>query len=90
MVAVDLVEAAGATGVLAGAIVALLAAAAGLGKAGLGFYRWTRRMEASLAYVESEMRFNGGTTVRDAVHRIEVRQTRIEQHLGNTEEEAPP
>lgn len=86
MAAFNLIDAAGTTGILAGAIVATLAASAGLGKLAFGFYRWTRRIEDSLAYVESEMRHNGGSTVRDAVTRIEHRQNRIEQHLGIVEE----
>jgi hypothetical protein len=47
------------------------------------------RIEHSLKYVETELRFNGGTTARDALERVEKslaaadrRMRRIEQHLN--------
>lgn len=39
--------------------------------AGVKMYRSARRIEIALAYVESEMRHNGGSTLRDQVKRIE-------------------
>ena len=41
-------------------------------------YRWARRIEDAITYVEAEMKVNGGTTTRDAIHRIE-------RHLGIAE-----
>jgi len=87
VIAGALVDAFGATGIVAGALVTLGILAGGFIKVGLGFYRWTRRIEASIGYVEAEMRFNGGSTIRDAVARIERRQSHIEQSLGHLAEE---
>jgi len=61
-------------------IAAVLTAAAAIGKAAHWVYRWMKRLDGSLAYIEKEMRFNGGTTMRDALKRIESRLTDIEQN----------
>ena len=55
------------------AIVAFLGAVGGLAKVVHLIYRWARRMEGALTYVESEMKLNGGKTLRDSVRRIEHR-----------------
>ena len=59
---------------VAGVIVAL----AVIGKAVHWVYRWAERIDSSLGYIESEMRFNGGSTMRDAVKRIESRIDHLE------------
>lgn len=41
-------------------------------------YRWARRLEDALGYVEGQMRHNGGTSVKDAVTRIDDRTQRLE------------
>lgn len=55
--------------------------------------RLLHRIEASLSYVESEMKFNGGTTQRDAIRRIEEYvkhlDTRLSQIEANTNKEEP-
>jgi hypothetical protein len=43
-------------------------------------YRWAQRIDSSLAYIESEMRLNGGQTMRDAIKRIEQRLTDVEDN----------
>lgn len=55
----------------AGAIVVTSAALAVIGRGGWAFYRWCRRMEDILVYVDGEMRRNGGSTTRDAIARTE-------------------
>jgi hypothetical protein len=55
------------------AIAAVIVALTVIGKAIHGVYGWAKRMDTSLTYIETEMRFNGGTTMRDAVKRIEQR-----------------
>jgi len=55
-------------GLIAGVLVLLGV----LGRMAWGFYRMLRRIEKAGMYVESEMRLNGGTTTRDAIHRIEL------------------
>lgn len=56
---------------VAGAITVVLTALGGVGHLVLVIYRWARRMEKALLYVESEMQFNGGKTMRDSMRRIE-------------------
>ena len=51
-------------------------------------YRWARRIENAIGYVESEMRLNGGTTIRDAIHRIEVQCGAIHGWDGSTDRRA--
>lgn len=63
--------------ILAAAIVVALGT---IGKAVLWVYRFSKRIEASISYIESEMRFNGGSTIRDAVGRIEGRLDVIESN----------
>lgn len=50
-----------------------LALLTGLGKVTHSVYRWMRRVEEALTYVEGEMRHNGGSTIRDAITRIDKR-----------------
>lgn len=40
--------------------------------------RWGRRIESAVSVVESNMVNNGGTSLRDAVDRIESRLTQLE------------
>lgn len=56
-------------------IVVGIAAAGAIGRVALLMFRWGRRVEQALAFCESEMRFNAGSTQRDAIGRIE-------EHLG--------
>ena len=55
----------------AAAAVAVLAATAALARVIWLVYRWARRIEGAITYVESEMKFNGGSTMRDSLLRIE-------------------
>lgn len=66
--------------VIAGVIVAV----AVIGKAIHWIYAWAQRIDDSLSYIEQEMRFNGGSTMRDAVKRIEGRIDHLEGTLKET------
>ena len=64
---------------------AVLVALGTIGKSVHWVYGFSKRIEASVGYIESEMRFNGGATTRDAIGRIEIRLAHIEAN----QEEAP-
>lgn len=61
-------------------IAAVLVAIGVVGKSIHWVYRWAQRIDDSLSYIEGEMRFNGGSTMRDAVKRIEQRLDVIEHN----------
>ena len=63
---------------------AVLVAIGTIGKSIHWVYGFSKRIEASVNYIESEMRFNGGATVRDAIGRIEVRLAHIESNQEET------
>lgn len=44
-------------------------------------YKWMRRIEKAMSHVEMNMNNNGGTSMRDAIDRIEKRLTLVEDHL---------
>jgi hypothetical protein len=48
-------------------------------------------IESHLAVIDHEMRFNSGSSIKDAVHRtdkaVAVLQTKFDEHLGRTAEE---
>jgi hypothetical protein len=54
-----------------------------VGKLLIAGYRWGRRVEKALDYIESEMRHNGGSTIRDHVvrtnHNIETISGRLDR-----------
>ena len=69
-------------------LAAVIVAIGTVGKAIHWMYRWAVRMEESQEYIEGEMRFNGGATMRDAIGRIDkenvitnVRLRNLESHL---------
>lgn len=62
----------------AGAVVVISAAGAVVIRGVWAFYRWCRRMEDILVYVDQEMRRNGGATMRDAIARIDRRVEKLE------------
>lgn len=64
-----------------------LAVLAGLARATRNLYRWCRHMETILTYVESEIRFNGGATMRDAIGRIERHLNFVDDKLETIETE---
>lgn len=64
-----------------------VAVAATMFRFGMIIYRWSRRIEQALNYLESEMKLNGGNTLRDAVWRLEEGQQRIEERLAVVEDE---
>ncbi len=64
-------------------VAAVLVAVGVIGKSAHWIYRWAQRIDTSLSYIEGEMRFNGGATMRDAIKRIEQRVEAIE---GNQED----
>ena len=47
--------------------------------------RMLQRIEASLKYVETEMHFNGGTTQRDAIKRIDDAVRHLDERLRQIE-----
>lgn len=42
-------------------------------------YRWATRLEKAVSHVEMNMKNNGGSSLRDAVDRIENRLTELEK-----------
>lgn len=71
-----------ATIALSGAAVAALIA---IGKAILGVYRAARRIESTFDLVEHELKPNSGSSLRDAVDRIEIK---ADNAVGRAEEAA--
>lgn len=65
-------------------IAAVLVAVGVIGKAAHWVYKWAERIDGSLSYIEGEMRFNGGATMRDAIKRIERRVETIEHNQEET------
>lgn len=43
--------------------------------------KWARRIENAVTLVESNMLNNGGSSLRDAIDRIEKRVTTVEDHI---------
>lgn len=43
--------------------------------------RWARRLEKAVSTVEANMGNNGGSSLRDAIDRIEARLTSVEDHV---------
>ena len=43
--------------------------------------RWAKRIENAVTVVESNMANNGGSSLRDAIDRIEKRVTTVEDHI---------
>lgn len=43
--------------------------------------KWARRIEKAVATVEMNMTNNGGSSLRDAIDRIEARLTSVEDHM---------
>lgn len=50
--------------------------------------RWARRMEQYVEFIESQMRHNGGTSVKDTVERIDKRTARLEKAVFPEENNA--
>lgn len=44
-------------------------------------YKWARRLEETMSFVEQQMHPNGGSSLRDSVNRIESRLTVVEEHI---------
>jgi hypothetical protein len=55
--------------IIAGAVTA--AASVIVGKVVAPVVRWAQRLEDSVTYVRKEMEFNGGSSARDAIARLE-------------------
>jgi uncharacterized cupredoxin-like copper-binding protein len=72
-------------------VVAVLAALTAVIKSGHWVYSTMKRIDDALTYVQHEMHFNGGSTMRDAVSRANRRLHRIEDALDipHPEEEPP-
>lgn len=47
----------------------------------LPVYKFAKKLEQHVTFVENQMTRNGGTSMRDAIHRIEERVCAIEEHL---------
>lgn len=46
-------------------------------------YRWARKLEATIDFVEEQMKPNSGSSVRDSLDRIENRLTLVEAYITN-------
>lgn len=44
-------------------------------------YRWATRLEKAIVHVEMNMKNNGGSSMRDAIDRIENRLNRVEDFI---------
>lgn len=44
-------------------------------------YRWATRLDKAIAHVEMNMKNNGGSSMRDAIDRIENRLNRLEDFV---------
>jgi hypothetical protein len=44
-------------------------------------YRWATRLDKAIAHVEMNMKNNSGTSMRDAIDRIEHRLNRVEDFV---------
>jgi hypothetical protein len=44
-------------------------------------FKWAQRLENAVSHVESNMKNNGGTSMRDAIDRIEKRLTTVEDYI---------
>jgi len=44
-------------------------------------FRWATRLEKAIAHVEMNMKNNGGSSMRDAIDRIENRLNRVEDFV---------
>lgn len=47
----------------------------------LPVYNFAKKVEQHVQFVEGQMTPNGGSSLRDAIHRIESRVNAIEEHL---------
>ena len=47
----------------------------------LPVYRWATRLDKAISHVEMNMKNNGGSSMRDAIDRIENRLTTLEDHV---------
>jgi hypothetical protein len=44
-------------------------------------YRWAKRIEKAMGFVEEQMRPNSGSSLRDSLDRIEKRLTLVEAYI---------
>ena len=44
-------------------------------------FRWGQRLDKAITTVEMHMNNNGGTSLRDAIDRIENRMTKVEDYI---------
>lgn len=44
-------------------------------------FKWAQRLENAVSHVEMNMKNNGGSSMRDAIDRIEKRLTTLEDHV---------
>lgn len=73
-----LVDAAQATGSIAAIILALGI----IGRAVLGVYRLAKRVDETNSLVHRELRPNGGSSLRDAINRVEAKVDEAVDRLG--------
>jgi hypothetical protein len=44
-------------------------------------FRWAQRLDKAITTVEMNMKNNGGSSLRDAIDRIENRMTKVEDYI---------
>lgn len=44
-------------------------------------YKWAKRLESTISFVEEQMKPNSGSSVRDSLDRIENRLTLVEAYI---------
>jgi hypothetical protein len=51
----------------------------------LPMYRWAKRIEKAMGFVEEQMKPNSGSSLRDSLDRIENRLTLVETYITKTD-----
>lgn len=50
-------------------------------RSAVAVYKWARRIDSALGFVEEQMKPNSGSSLRDSLDRIENRLTQVESYI---------